>query len=182
MLGALPHYMDAALEGERLGIADMFAPYSAYLLGGGFKNTSAPDRWEERLCGFLGVTDLRECYGMQESLAPARRCHQDRYHVPPYLVPFALHPDTGEPLPRRGVQTGRFAFLDLLVESYWGGLITGDEVTIHWDEHCGCGRSGVFIDRTVQRYSEKIGGDDKISWARIPEAHDRAVDFLLSTV
>jgi hypothetical protein len=182
MLGALPHYMDAALEGERLGIVDVFRADSTYLLGGGFKNTAAPERWEERLTGFLGVGQLRECYGMQESLAPARRCPGDHYHVPPYLIPFALDPDSGEPRARHGVQTGRFAFLDLLVQSYWGGLITGDEVTIHWDEQCSCGRTGAFIDRGISRYSDKVTGDDKISCARIPEAHDKAVDYLVNSV
>ena len=70
--------------------------------------------------------------------------------------------------------------MDLLPDSYWGGLITGDEVTLSgWDEPCACGRHGPYLHSTIGRFSEKQGGDDKINCAGAPEAHDKAIDYLL---
>jgi hypothetical protein len=65
----------------------------------------------------------------------------------------------------------------LLAESYWGAFATGDEVTIHWDEQCPCGRRGAFLEDRVERYVFKRG-NDKIPCARVPDAHERAVEFL----
>ncbi|MEJ0048169.1 MAG: hypothetical protein WDN04_20155 [Rhodospirillales bacterium] len=93
-------------------------------------------------------------------------------------VPFVLLPDTGEALPRTGTCTGRYAFFDLAAETYWGGYITGDEVTVTWDEACPCGRTGPYIHRLVQRYSDKQGGDDKISCAGVPSAHQQGTRFI----
>jgi hypothetical protein len=91
-----------------------------------------------------------------------------------------LHPETGQPLPRSGTQTGRFALMDLLPENYWGGLVTGDEVTLSgWDEPCSCGREGPYLHSTIRRFSEIQGGDDKINCAGAPEAHDKAIEYLL---
>ena len=83
-------------------------------------------------------------------------------------------------LPRSGTQTGRFACFDMLPDTYWGGLVTGDEVTMAgWDEPCDCGRRSPYLHGTIRRFSEIQGGDDKINCAGAPEAHDRAMDFLL---
>ena len=49
-----------------------------------------------------------------------------------------------------------------------------------WDSPCECGRQGPYIYPDIQRFSEKPGGTDKINCAGAPEAHDNAVDFLLS--
>ena len=77
------------------------------------------------------------------------------------------------------IQTGRAAFFDLGVNNHWGGFISGDEVTIHWDEQCPCGMKGAFMKNDVVLYSEKQGGDDKINCAATASAHQDALDFLL---
>ncbi|MNT89546.1 hypothetical protein D3C72_2302890 [compost metagenome] len=60
----------------------------------------------------------------------------------------------------------------------WGGFITGDEITIEWDEPCACGRPSQYIVGPIQRYSEKNGGDDKITCAATENSHREAMDFL----
>jgi hypothetical protein len=105
-------------------------------------------------------------------------CDHGQYHVLPHTIVYLLDPDTGAQLPRTGVQTGRFAFLDLLAQTYWGGLITGDEVTVNWNSNCQCGRQGPSVNRAIGRYSEKRGGDDQISCAGAQAAHDRAIEHL----
>jgi len=72
--------------------------------------------------------------------------------------------------------------MDLMPDSYWGGLVSGDEVTMAgWDEPCACGRTGPYLESTIRRFSEAQGGDDKINCAGAPEAHDRAIDFLVGS-
>jgi len=75
--------------------------------------------------------------------------------------------------------TGRFASLDLLPSTYWAGLVTGDEITMHgFEKPCKCGRSGPYLLAAIRRYSEKEGGDDKVICAGAPAAHDQALAFL----
>jgi hypothetical protein len=75
--------------------------------------------------------------------------------------------------------TGRFASLDLLPSTYWAGLVTGDEITLHgYEKPCKCGRSGPYLLAAIRRYSEKEGGDDKVICAGAPAAHDEALNFL----
>jgi hypothetical protein len=93
------------------------------------------------------------------------------------VIPFVLHPEDGTALPRTGVQTGRAAIFDLLPNSYWGGFITGDEVTADWDP-CPCGWTTPHIERRIERFSDKRGGDDKITCAASDDAHRAALEFL----
>ena len=86
--------------------------------------------------------------------------------------------DTSKPLARTGTVTGRLAFYDLLPDTHWGGFISGDEVTMTWDRECGCGREGPFVEKSIARYTEMRGGDDKISCAASTEAHEEAMDYL----
>ena len=76
--------------------------------------------------------------------------------------------------------TGRAAFFDLAAETRWGGFISGDEITVNWEDECPCGRKSQFIEGTIERYSDKRGGDDKISCAATENAHKEAMDFLTS--
>jgi hypothetical protein len=118
---------------------------------------------------------------MSELMVSCPACETGNYHVPPVIVPFVLDPGTGEALPRSGTQTGRFAFLDLLPDNYWGGLMSGDEVTMAgWDEPCACGRPGPYLAHEIRRYSDKEGGDDKINCAGAPEAHDNAIAYIIN--
>jgi hypothetical protein len=81
-------------------------------------------------------------------------CAEGRYHVQPWVIPFLLDPGTSEPLPREGRQTGRAAFYDFLNRSHWGGIISGDEITIDWSAACPCGLASVPIEHDIMRYSE----------------------------
>jgi len=132
------------------------------------------------VCEFTGVSRMKGGYGMSELCASHAMCEHNHYHLAPWTITFVLDPDTSEILPRRGVVTGRAAFYDLLANSHWGGFITGDEITVHWDGDCPCGATSPYVEDNIGRYSEKRGGDDKISCAATPEAHREAMDFLTS--
>ena len=81
-------------------------------------------------------------------------------------------------LPRKGVQTGRYAFFDLMPETYWGGFISGDQVTIHWEEDCPCGWKGPRIGPVDYPFPEMEGGDDKITCAGTAQAYNEFMDFV----
>jgi len=105
------------------------------------------------------------------------KCSAGRYHALPWHIVYVLDPKTGDLLPRKGTQTGRFGVIDLSLQSHWGGILSGDEVTLQFDP-CECGQTGVTVSDDVRRYTEKEGGDDKITCAGAPEAHDAALSFL----
>jgi hypothetical protein len=148
--------------------------------GGGSKGRVLPPDYKRQIFDFLGFERHFEFFGMSELMANAPRCEAGQFHFPPVIVPFALDPDTGRALPCAGRQTGRLAVMDLLPDSYWGGLVSGDEVTLAgFDTPCACGRRGPYLEPGIRRYSEIRGGDDKVNCAGAPEAHDHAVDFLL---
>ena len=68
---------------------------------------------------------------------------------------------------------------DIMRASHWGGVISGDEVTIDWDLRCPCGRTTVAFEGTIVRYTEKKGGDDdRISCAATQEVQAEVIDFL----
>ena len=115
---------------------------------------------------------------MSEVMAGNKLCAEDRFHIEPWAILFVLDPDTGAPLPREGIQTGRAAFYDLLAETYWGGFVSGDEITVNWTDPCPCGKTTVHMARQVERYGLQHGGDDKISCAAAADAHDAALRYL----
>jgi hypothetical protein len=170
---------DWAEEGLKRGLKDVFGPGSVLFTGGGKKGASMPDNWRERVLEFLGFSNIYEMYGTSEMMGFCMMCEKGHYHIPPVIVPFLLDRETGRPLPRKDGTTGRFAGVDLMPNTYWCGLITGDEVTLGgWEEPCACGRTGPFIVPPVRRYGEDEGGDNRIVCAGAPEAHDRALEFL----
>lgn len=155
--GTWSEMLAVAMEAERKGITRVFHPESPISPGGGFKGGFAgafdtvPDDWFERVFEFLGLERFVYSYGMAESTAHPRSCPAGHYHLTPAVVPWVLDPVSGEPLPRTGVQSGRYAFLDLLAENYWGGIVTADLVIMHWSEQCPCGRIGEFLETDVSR-------------------------------
>jgi hypothetical protein len=138
-----------------------------------------PAGWERTVERFAGVPRLQHCYAMSEVMATHMMCPRGRYHVEPSTVLYLLDPQDGTPLPREGVRTGRAAFFDLLADTYWGGFVTGDEVTAYWSP-CACGLASPQLDRHIERYSARAGGDDKISCAATESAHREALDHLTS--
>ena len=175
-----PILFEWAEEGLKRGMKGVFGKNSILTTGGGSKGKVLPPDYKETIFEFLGFDRHFEFFGMSELMANAPRCGADHFHFPPVIVPYVLDPATGQPLPRRGKQTGRLALMDLLPDSYWGGLVSGDEVTMGgFDEPCACGRAGPYLEANIRRFSEAQGGDDKINCAGAPEAHDKAMDFLL---
>ena len=175
-----PILFEWAEEGLKRGIKNVFGPNSVLTSGGGMKGRVLPPDYKQQIFDFLGFERHMEFFGMSELMANAPRCEHNRFHFPPVVIPFVLDPETGQSLPREGSQTGRLALMDLLPDSYWGGFVTGDRVTMGgFDEPCACGRTGPYLEADIQRFSDLKNGDDKINCAGAPEAHDRAVDFLL---
>ena len=76
---------------------------------------------------------------------------------------MVLNKDATELLPTEGKQTGRWGFIDSIATNYWGGIVTGDLVTIDY-EGCDCGRPGLLLVGEIKRYTELQGVDeDKLS-------------------
>ena len=162
------------------GMEGVFARNSYVQGGGGSKGVTPPDNWQEDVCRFIGIDKMHMAYGMTEVFTLHYECEYGHYHLSPVAIPFVLDPDTSKPLPRTGRQTGRAAFFDVGSETRWGGFITGDEITLNWSDYCPCGRQSHFIEGGIQRYSEKRGGDDKITCAATESAHSEAMDYLTS--
>jgi hypothetical protein len=167
-----------ALACQERGTLPEYDPSSTLLVGGGHKNYVFPDGWQQVLAEVLPI-NYAEAYGLQENSGQGRRCAAERFHIPPWMVQWVIDPDTSEPYPRQGVQTGRYACFDLLADGYWSGLVTGDEVTMHWDGGCPCGRRGPFLTDDISRYGDTRGGDDKIACAKTPQAYDNLIEFVL---
>jgi hypothetical protein len=172
-----PDLLRPAIEGLKNGIKNLFHPNSVMYTGGGLKGFDAPENWPEILKEFYGV-DINTLYGMTDSNFCAPRCKKGFYHFYPDLIPFVLDVETGEALPREGVQTGRFGAFDLIALTYWGGLLTGDKVTIHYDE-CECGWKSPRLEDNIRRYSElQEDGEDKISCSGTQDAYNEFLDFV----
>jgi hypothetical protein len=174
LFGTWKALYDVASASDLRGV---FREDSAVITGGGSKGQTLAADWQQVVKDFVGVSRLRLAYGMTELTGMQMSCEHDRYHVQPWIIPLVLDPANGRPLPRDGMQTGRAAFYDLVAATYWGGFITGDEVTVHWAP-CPCGRTTPQFDLQIQRYSDKQGGDDRIMCSATDEAHTAALQFL----
>jgi hypothetical protein len=82
---------------------------------------------------------------------------------------------TGEHLldPSGGEIEGRAAFFDLSHQERWGGIISGDKVTVAHGK-CACGHQGPTIGGEISRFSDLPGGD-KISCSGSIDAYVRGV-------
>jgi hypothetical protein len=167
-----------AMKGQEKGVKCDFGPGSVLFTSGGLKGLKdAPEDWRSLLKGFFGIDRISSIYGMTECMGYAPLCSAGYYHFFPYTLPMLLDP-SGNVLPREGVQTGRAVLFDLLAESYWGGFITGDRITLYWDEDCECGWKGTRLDGNIARFSELEGGDDKISCAGSEEMYSEFMDYV----
>ncbi|MGH3940465.1 MAG: hypothetical protein ACRDTG_17875 [Pseudonocardiaceae bacterium] len=179
-IGLWSAYYEMATAGRSRGLRDCFAPSSSIWPGGGAKGTGVPDDWEDSVRRFFGVPELQHMYAMSEVMAFHRLCPSARYHIQPWVVLYVLDPDTGEILPRHGTRTGRAAFFDLLPDTYWGGFISGDEVSVQWSP-CSCGRTTPSLGKTIRRYSDLRKADDKVTCVASEQAHRNALDLLAGT-
>jgi hypothetical protein len=155
-----------------------FAPGSIMIGGGGMKGyKDAPDDWEDQVKYFFGVSKLGNQYGFSECIGNAPLCDCGYFHFLPYTVPLLMDGE-GKPLPREGVQKGRLVLVDPIPTSYWGGFVSGDEVTMHWEDDCDCGWKGPRAAKTIRRFSEAEGGDDKITCAGSQAAYNEFMEFV----
>lgn len=167
-----------AKRGLDEGLSGVFAPDSVFMGGGGAKGVPLPDDLEDVICSFFNTKRMIASYGMTEINAFSVLCEHNRYHMLPWAAVYLLDLETGKPLPRAGKQTGRAAFFDMTQDGTWGGIVTGDFVTVDWDHPCECGRTSVALEKKINRISEIQGGDDKITCAATPQAQAEAMDFL----
>ncbi len=161
------------------GIGDgQFHPETAMFVGGGLKGVALPDDHREQIQRFFGVDRGRliDVYGMQEMGAAFPRCGAGRYHRPPWVVLFVLD-RAGErllnPADDRGEVEGRMGFFDFSVDGRWGGLISGDQITVDFSP-CPCGRPSPTVER-VARYMDLAEGDDRLSCSATVESYVRGV-------
>jgi hypothetical protein len=167
-----------AKAGLDKGMTCDFAPGSIMIGGGGMKGyKDAPDDWEEQVKHFFGVAKLGNQYGFSECIGNAPLCEAGFFHFLPYTVPLLMDAE-GKALPREGVQKGRLALVDPIPTSYWGGFVSGDEVTMHWEEDCPCGWGGPRAAKTIRRFAESEGGDDKITCAGSQAAYNEFMEFV----
>jgi len=159
---------------RELGIQDgEFHPQSYVAAGGGIKGVTLPPDYKEQVDRFYGNVIRSTAYGMTELAQVMPRCEKMRYHCPPGLIMLLLD-RPGETLieATSGIVEGRYAFLDLLYDGRWGGLISGDRISVDFAERCPCGRQGPTILDTIARYAQ-TGEDDHIGCAGTIDAYVR---------
>lgn len=156
--------------------ADDFHPENSIYVGGGLKGATLPPDYRAFVYQTFNIAPDRnyQNYSMQELQSGMPRCRQGgRYHVPPWVVPLLLD-KAGETLaPTHGETEGRAAFFDLSLDGRWGGVISGDKVSIDFGP-CPCGHKGPSIRDDIVRYSD-LEGDDKIGCAGTVDAYVRGV-------
>jgi hypothetical protein len=176
--GSFGDLVKTARSGIEKGLKPGFAPGSFIMTGGGMKGLKdAPEDWEGYVKDYFGIDKVGMFYGMSEVMGMSPRCSHGHFHIMPHTIPILLDPDA-KMLPREGAQTGRYAFFDLMAETYWGGFISGDQVTIHWEEDCPCGWKGPRVGPVITRFAEMEGGDDKITCAGTAQAYNEFMDFV----
>jgi hypothetical protein len=154
-----------------------FHPENSIYVGGGLKRAKLPDDYREFVYETFNIQPERnyQNYSMQELHSGMPRCQKgQRYHVPPWVVPLLLNKPGDALLPRaKGEYEGRAAFFDLSVDGRWGGVISGDKISIDFNP-CACGSKSPSIRDNVSRYAD-LEGDDKIGCAGTVDAYVRGV-------
>ena len=136
---------------------------SFVLTGGGWKvreNIRLPVKdFRKQVHDVLGIPEAScfDLYAMVEGNGWMVQCPEGHYlHLPyTYYKPFVLNEDL---MPAEYGESGRFAFLDALAESYPGFIITGDQVRMY--EHCPvCDRPGPVLEPEIRRATgEEVRG------------------------
>jgi hypothetical protein len=176
--GSFGDLIRTANSGIEKGLKPEFGKGSFVMTGGGMKGfKDAPDDWEGYVKDYFGLDAIGMFYGMSEVMSMSPRCSSGNFHILPVTIPLLFDADMNL-LPREGTQTGRYAFFDLMAQTYWGGFISGDEVTVHWDEDCSCGWKQPYVGPQIRRFSEMEGGDDKITCAGTAQAYNDFMDYI----
>jgi hypothetical protein len=155
---------------------DDFDPDNAMMVAGGLKGTALPANYREFILETFNVAEERlyHAYSMREINATFPLCHAGRYHVSPWVILLPLD-NSGEQLLDAGNDEteARAAFFDASIEGRWGGVISGDRVSVNFSE-CQCGHQGPTVGRDIARYADLPGGD-KITCAGSIDAYVRGV-------
>jgi hypothetical protein len=156
-----------------------FNPDNCLYVGGGLKRAQLPADYQDFVHQTFNIPEGRhfQNYSMQELNSGMPKCADDgRYHIPPWIVPILLDKEGDNALPHDfdGEVEGRAAFFDLSLDGRWGGVISGDKISIDFRpcEHCGS-RSPSIRDN-IARYAD-LEGDDKIGCAGTVDAYVRGV-------
>jgi len=155
-----------------------FHPDNCIYVGGGLKRAQLPPDYQQFVHETFNIPEGRhfQNYSMQELNSGMPKCREGgRYHVPPWIVPFILNKDGDALLPHdgEGEIEGRAAFFDLSLDGRWGGVITGDKISLDFGP-CACGAKGPSIRDNIARYAD-LEGDDKIGCAGTVDAYVRGV-------
>jgi hypothetical protein len=149
-----------------------FHPDTVITGGGGTKGAAMPADYQEQILGFFGISPDRVTggYGMSE-VSSALGEIDGRYRPAPWVIPLLLD-DGGEKRIDQdsGQAEGRFAFFDASLEGRWGGVITGDHVTVDFS-----GSTPSVVAGSIERYSVLEGGDDKLTCAGTIDSYVRGV-------
>ena len=179
-LGAVVGLYAVAKAVRELGYsAKDFHPDNCIYVGGGLKRAQLPDDYQQFVHETFNIPADRnfQNYSMQELNSGMPKCREcGRYHVPPWMVPMILDKDGDKLLPydlSGGEIEGRAAFFDLSLDGRWGGVITGDRISIDYNPS-GCSHKGPSIRDNIARYAD-LAGDDKIGCAGTIDAYVRGV-------
>jgi len=170
-------YQVAKIVREMGYAAKDFHPDNCIYVGGGLKRAQLPPDYQEFVHQTFNIPASRDFqnYSMQELNSGMPKCQRGgRYHVPPWIVPFILDEQGQTLLPHSGGEVeGRAAFYDLSLDGRWGGIITGDKISLDFGP-CGCGRAGASVRDNIVRYAD-LPGDDKIGCAGTVDAYVRGL-------
>jgi hypothetical protein len=155
-----------------------FNPDNCIYVGGGLKRAQLPADYQEFVHQTFNIPEGRhfQNYSMQELNSGMPKCAEGgRYHIPPWMVPMVLNKDGDALVPNHGEGEieGRAAFFDLSLDGRWGGIITGDKISIDFGP-CACGQKGPTVRDNIVRYAD-LEGDDKIGCAGTIDAYVRGV-------
>lgn len=170
-------YAVARLVRDKGYSAKDFDPDNCIYVGGGLKRAQLPADYKQFVHETFNIPESRDFqnYSMQELNSGMPKCRQgNRYHIPPWVIPFVLD-EAGETLldMGKGEVEGRAAFFDLSLDGRWGGVISGDRVSIDFGP-CSCGHRGPSVRDDIARYAD-LKGDDKIGCAGTVDAYVRGV-------
>ncbi len=170
------HHVATLVREMGYGAKD-FHPDNCIYVGGGLKRAQLPPDYQEFVYETFNIPANRKFqnYSMQELNSGMPRCQKGgRYHVPPWMVPFVLNQDGDALLAHDdGEIEGRAAFFDLALDGRWGGVITGDKISLDFNP-CPCGNAGPSIRDDIMRYAD-LDGDDKIGCAGTVDAYVRGL-------
>ena len=153
-----------------------FHAENTMFVAGGLKGAALPEDYREYILATFNVTEQRmyHMYSMREINSTFPLCSAERYHISPWVMMLPLDV-SGENLLDAGDGDieARAAFMDLSIEGRWGGIISGDKISVSFAK-CACGHQGPTVAREIMRFSDLPDGD-KISCAGSIDAYVRGV-------